>query len=52
MNKDQMIVELALKTKILFWSGVLLGSVSVGILGYAFVRYCCFALPILFIPFF
>ncbi|KAA3479200.1 E3 ubiquitin-protein ligase SPL2 [Gossypium australe] len=38
MTKDQMLFDLAFKTKILFWSGVVLGSLSIGILGYAFVR--------------
>ncbi|KAI9102954.1 hypothetical protein K1719_023393 [Acacia pycnantha] len=38
LNKDQMIVELTFKTKVLFWSGIILGSLSVGILGYAFMR--------------
>ncbi|XP_061342883.1 E3 ubiquitin-protein ligase SPL2 [Gastrolobium bilobum] len=38
LSKDQMVVELSFKTKILFWGGVLLGSMSVGILGYAVVR--------------
>lgn len=34
-----MVVELAFKTKVLLWSGVVLGSLAVGILGYAIVRY-------------
>lgn len=38
MTKDQMLLDLAFKTKILFWSSVVLGSLSIGILGYAFVR--------------
>ncbi|QCE02384.1 baculoviral IAP repeat-containing 2/3/4 [Vigna unguiculata] len=38
LSKDQMIVDLSIKTKILFWGGVALGSMSVGILGYAVVR--------------
>lgn len=33
-----MIVDLSFKTKLLFWSGILLGSMSVGIIGYAVVR--------------
>lgn len=49
MNKNQMIVELALKTKVLFWSGVLLGSISIGVLGYAVVRYAA-SLPVHFVP--
>lgn len=38
MTKDQMVVDLAFKTKVLLWSGVVLGSLSIGILGYAAVR--------------
>lgn len=38
MSKDQMVVDLAFKSKVLFWSGVILGSVSIGVLGYAVVR--------------
>ncbi|KAM7480614.1 hypothetical protein LguiA_028827 [Lonicera macranthoides] len=38
LTKDQMVVELAFKTKVLLWSGVVLGSLAVGILGYAIVR--------------
>ncbi|CAN4115598.1 unnamed protein product [Withania somnifera] len=38
MTKDQMLVDLAFKTKVLLWSGVVLGSVAVGALGYAVVR--------------
>ncbi|XVF74324.1 hypothetical protein PTKIN_Ptkin13bG0101200 [Pterospermum kingtungense] len=38
MTKDQMLLDLAFKEKILFWSGVILGSPSIGILGYAIVR--------------
>ncbi|XP_057977787.1 E3 ubiquitin-protein ligase SPL2 [Malania oleifera] len=38
MTKDQMVVELAFRTKILFWSGIVLGSLSIGILGFAAVR--------------
>ncbi|TKY64263.1 Mitochondrial ubiquitin ligase activator of nfkb 1 [Spatholobus suberectus] len=38
LSKDQMIVDLSIKTKILFWGGIALGSMSVGILGYAVVR--------------
>ncbi|KAE8696378.1 putative leucine-rich repeat receptor-like protein kinase [Hibiscus syriacus] len=37
MTKDQMLLDLAFKSKILFWSGIVLGSLSIGILGYAFV---------------
>ncbi|XP_031118477.1 E3 ubiquitin-protein ligase SPL2-like [Ipomoea triloba] len=38
MTKDQMIVKLAFKTKVLLWSGVVFGSLAVGILSYAAVR--------------
>ncbi|XVE51864.1 hypothetical protein DITRI_Ditri02bG0075300 [Diplodiscus trichospermus] len=38
MTKNQMLLDLSFKTKILFWSGIVLGSLSIGILGYAFVR--------------
>ncbi|MCE5165902.1 hypothetical protein HAX54_013014 [Datura stramonium] len=38
MTKDQMLVHLAFKSKVLLWSGVVLGSVAVGVLGYAVVR--------------
>ncbi|CAK9179881.1 unnamed protein product [Ilex paraguariensis] len=38
MTKDQMVVELAFKTKVFLWSGVVLGSLAVGILGYAAVQ--------------
>lgn len=38
MTKDQMVVEMSFRTKILFWSGIVVGSLSVGVLGYAIVR--------------
>ncbi|XP_020232197.1 E3 ubiquitin-protein ligase SPL2 [Cajanus cajan] len=38
LSKDQMIVDLSIKTKVLFWGGIALGSMSVGILSYAVVR--------------
>ncbi|KAK7294449.1 hypothetical protein RJT34_17338 [Clitoria ternatea] len=38
LSKDQMIAALSFKTKILFWGGIILSSMSVGILGYAVVR--------------
>ncbi|CAK8560448.1 unnamed protein product [Lathyrus sativus] len=38
LSKNQMVVELSFKTRVLFWSGILLGSMSVGIIGYAVVR--------------
>ncbi|KAI6691407.1 hypothetical protein NL676_028235 [Syzygium grande] len=39
MTKDQMVNVLAFRTKILFWSSIFLGSASIGILGFAFVRW-------------
>lgn len=38
MTKGQMVADLASKTKILLWSSILLGTFSLGILGYAIVR--------------
>ncbi|KAL5706069.1 RING-type E3 ubiquitin transferase [Ranunculus cassubicifolius] len=38
MTQDQMVEDLAHKTKILLWSGIILGSVSLGVLGYAFTK--------------
>ncbi|VFQ96790.1 unnamed protein product [Cuscuta campestris] len=38
MTKDQMLVDLAFKTKILLWSGIVFSSVAIGILSYAAVR--------------
>lgn len=38
MNKDQMVVDVAFRTKVLLWSGIVLGTLSIGILGYAAVR--------------
>ncbi|GAU32971.1 hypothetical protein TSUD_358380 [Trifolium subterraneum] len=38
LSKDQMIVDLSFKAKVLFWSGIVLGTMSVGIFGYAIVR--------------
>ncbi|KDO37009.1 hypothetical protein CISIN_1g028047mg [Citrus sinensis] len=37
-TKDLMVVDLVNRSKILFWSGIVLGSLSIGILGYAIVR--------------
>jgi len=34
-----MVADLSIKTKILLWGGIALGSMSVGILGYAVARY-------------
>lgn len=39
MTKDQMVADLDFKTRVLFWSGVVLGSLAIGILGYAVGRY-------------
>ncbi|XP_043718825.1 E3 ubiquitin-protein ligase SPL2-like [Telopea speciosissima] len=38
MTKDQLVVDLAFRTKVLLWGGIFLGSLSFGILGYAIVR--------------
>ncbi|OVA12010.1 zinc finger protein [Macleaya cordata] len=38
MTKDQMVVDLAYKTNFLYWGSLLLGSFSLGILGYAIMR--------------
>ncbi|KAL5579560.1 hypothetical protein UlMin_012002 [Ulmus minor] len=38
MSKEQMVVDLAFSNKVLLLSGIVLGSLSVGILGYAVVR--------------
>ncbi|GAV82709.1 GIDE domain-containing protein/zf-C3HC4_3 domain-containing protein [Cephalotus follicularis] len=38
VTKDQLVVDLAFKTKILLWGGIVFGSLSIGILGYAVVR--------------
>jgi E3 ubiquitin-protein ligase MUL1 len=37
-----MIVDLSFKAKVLFWGGIALGTMSVGIIGYAIVRYVGF----------
>lgn len=37
-TKDQMVVDLAFNTKVLLVSSIVLGSLSIGILGYAIVR--------------
>jgi len=39
MTKDQMVLELSSKAKILLWGGIIVGSVSIGVLGYAILRY-------------
>ncbi|KAK9060526.1 hypothetical protein SSX86_021230 [Deinandra increscens subsp. villosa] len=38
MNKAQMVMELDFRTKVLFWSGIVVGSLATGILAYAIVR--------------
>ncbi|KAK3030940.1 hypothetical protein RJ639_036678 [Escallonia herrerae] len=38
LTKDQMVVDLAFRTRVLLWSGTVIGSVAIGILGYAVVR--------------
>ncbi|KAK4791837.1 hypothetical protein SAY86_032250 [Trapa natans] len=38
MSKDEMIVNLGFRTKVLFWSAIVLGSFSIGILGFSFIR--------------
>ncbi|CAH9145599.1 unnamed protein product [Cuscuta epithymum] len=38
MTKDQLIVDLTFKTKVLLWSGAVFGLVAIGILSYAAVR--------------
>lgn len=42
LTKDQMIADLVFKRRILLWSGIVLGSLSIGILGYAIMRSCAF----------
>ncbi|MCL7024062.1 hypothetical protein MKW94_019057 [Papaver nudicaule] len=37
-TKDQLVEDLTFQTKCLFWGGLILGSLSIGILGYATVR--------------
>ena len=39
MTKDQMVVDLANNSSILLWGSIILSSLSVGVLGYAAVRY-------------
>lgn len=38
MTKEQMLVELDFRAKFLFWTGIVVGAFSVGILGYAITR--------------
>ncbi|KAF9689976.1 hypothetical protein SADUNF_Sadunf01G0148100 [Salix dunnii] len=37
-TKDQMVADLAFKAKIQLWSGIVLGSLSIGVLGFAVMR--------------
>lgn len=39
MSKDKMILDLMHRTRVIFWGGLIMGVVSVGILSYAAVRY-------------
>ncbi|KAG5572967.1 hypothetical protein H5410_062733 [Solanum commersonii] len=39
MTENQMLVDLAFKTKVLMWSGDVFGSVVVGVLGYVVTKY-------------
>ncbi|URE03651.1 E3 Ubiquitin ligase [Musa troglodytarum] len=38
MTKDELEAELISNTRILLWSGILIGTLSIGILGYALIR--------------
>ncbi|KAK4481968.1 hypothetical protein RD792_012882 [Penstemon davidsonii] len=38
LSKDQIIADLSFKTKVLMWSGIFVGSVAIGILGYSIAR--------------
>lgn len=38
MTKEHILVDLAFRTKVLLWSGVVLGSLALGVLSYAAVR--------------
>ncbi|XP_050102416.1 E3 ubiquitin-protein ligase SPL2-like [Malus sylvestris] len=38
MSKDEMVADLASRARMLFWVGIVLGSMSIGVLGYAVVR--------------
>jgi hypothetical protein len=42
ITKDQMVADLAFKAKIQLWSGIVLGSLSIGVLGFAVMRYSSF----------
>ncbi|KAG8380158.1 hypothetical protein BUALT_Bualt07G0164400 [Buddleja alternifolia] len=38
LTKDQIVADLSVKTKVLMWSGLVFGSLAVGILGYSIAR--------------
>ncbi|KAG6428847.1 hypothetical protein SASPL_106886 [Salvia splendens] len=38
LTKDQLVVDLSFKTKVLMWSGLVFGTIAIGILGYSVVR--------------
>ncbi|PWA76710.1 E3 Ubiquitin ligase [Artemisia annua] len=38
MNKDQMVTEVDFRARVLWWSGVIFGSLATGVIGYAVVR--------------
>ena len=38
MTKEQRLVDLTFRTKVLFWSGVVPSSLAVGVLSYVAVR--------------
>ncbi|KAI3455622.1 hypothetical protein Pfo_012285 [Paulownia fortunei] len=38
LTKDQMLADLSFKTKVLMWSGLVFGSLAIGILGYSIAR--------------
>lgn len=38
LTKDQLVLDLAHKTKLLFWFGIVIGSASLATLGYAFTK--------------
>ncbi|KAL8043438.1 hypothetical protein ABFX02_09G119700 [Erythranthe guttata] len=38
LTKDQMIADLSFKSKVLLWSGLILGTVAIGVLGYSISR--------------
>ncbi|KAK4395068.1 E3 ubiquitin-protein ligase SPL2 [Sesamum angolense] len=38
LTKDQLVADLSFKTKVLMWSGLVFGSLAIGILGYSIAR--------------